>query len=109
MNGLAISGDTAVVGEELNNNFVGAVVRLGRQLPGRRVLHGPLWAPASVRDQRAERHLAQRDRGPGTGALNKGGNAVVASVSCASAGHCLVGGSYQERSGNTQAFVASQT
>ena len=46
---------------------------------------------------------------PGTGALNKGGNAVVASVSCGSAGHCLVGGSYQDRSGNTQAFVVSQT
>jgi hypothetical protein len=46
---------------------------------------------------------------PGTGALNNGGNAYVNSVSCAPADHCAVGGSYEDDSGNTQAFVASHT
>src|SRR6266851_8937823 len=45
---------------------------------------------------------------PGTGALNKGGGAGVLSVSCASAGGCAAGGSYTDRSGHQQAFVASQ-
>ena len=46
---------------------------------------------------------------PGTGALSKGRFADVYSVSCASAGHCAVGGSYQDGSGRLQAFVASRT
>jgi hypothetical protein len=46
---------------------------------------------------------------PGTGALNNGGNAYVNSVSCAPAGHCAVGGPYEDGSGNTQAFVANRT
>ncbi len=46
---------------------------------------------------------------PGTGTLNKGGGAGVLSVSCASAGSCAAGGSYTDRSGHQQAFVASQT
>jgi hypothetical protein len=46
---------------------------------------------------------------PGTGTLDKGGSARVASVSCAPAGTCSVGGSYTDRSGHVQAFVASQT
>src|SRR6266851_4995498 len=45
---------------------------------------------------------------PGTGTLNKGGGAGVLSVSCASAGSCAAGGSYTDRSGHQQAFVASQ-
>ena len=46
---------------------------------------------------------------PGTGTLNRGGSAGVLSVSCASAGNCAAAGSYTDRSGHTQAFVASQT
>jgi len=46
---------------------------------------------------------------PGTAALNKGGHAVVNSLSCASAGNCAAGGSYTDRSGHLQAFVASQS
>ena len=46
---------------------------------------------------------------PGTGTLNKGGSASVLSVSCAPAGNCAAGGSYTDRSGHLQAFVASQT
>src|SRR5258707_723912 len=33
---------------------------------------------------------------PGSGALNAGGEAVVGSVSCASAGNCAAGGSYTD-------------
>jgi hypothetical protein len=45
---------------------------------------------------------------PGLGALNKGGNAGVRSVSCASPGTCAGGGSYADRSGHynrLQGFV----
>ncbi len=46
---------------------------------------------------------------PGTAALNKGGNAAVGSVSCASAGNCGAGGSYTDSSKHAQAFVVSET
>lgn len=46
---------------------------------------------------------------PGTGALNKGGNAAVASVSCARAQNCSAGGGYEDGSARGQAFVASRT
>src|SRR5215471_17542450 len=46
---------------------------------------------------------------PGTAALNKGGKAVVDSVSCGSAGNCAVVGTYTDASGHIQAFVASET
>ena len=45
---------------------------------------------------------------PGTAALNAGGFAEVASVSCASAGNCGAGGYYTDGSGATQAFVVSE-
>ena len=45
---------------------------------------------------------------PGTAGLNTGDRAAIHSVSCASAGNCSAGGSYQD-SGNIQAFVVSQT
>jgi hypothetical protein len=46
---------------------------------------------------------------PGLGALNKGGNAGVSSVSCASPGNCAAGGAYYtDTSGHQQAFVVSQ-
>jgi hypothetical protein len=45
---------------------------------------------------------------PGTAALNQGGEAGVASVSCAAAGNCSAGGSYTDSSGRIQAFVVSQ-
>ena len=44
---------------------------------------------------------------PGLAALNKGGEAEVNSVSCASAGNCTAGGYYDERRGyDQQGFVA---
>jgi hypothetical protein len=51
---------------------------------------------------------------PGTAALNKGNDATVSSVSCASAGNCSAGGSYGvtpatgRSDATTQAFVASE-
>src|SRR5215469_76073 len=45
---------------------------------------------------------------PGLGSLNKGGGAVLASVSCGSAGNCAAGGVYTDGSGNQQAFVVSE-
>jgi len=42
---------------------------------------------------------------PGLGALNKGGNASVFSVSCASAGNCMAVGSYTDGRGHQQGFV----
>ena len=46
---------------------------------------------------------------PGTATLNTGGDAVVESVSCATAGNCAAGGFYYDGSGNKQVFVASET
>ena len=43
---------------------------------------------------------------PGLGAMNKGGNAAVSSVSCDSAGSCTAGGSYTGRHDHYQGFVA---
>jgi hypothetical protein len=46
---------------------------------------------------------------PGLGALNKGGNAGVSSVSCASPGNCAAGGNYTtDAAGSAQAFVVSE-
>jgi hypothetical protein len=46
---------------------------------------------------------------PGTAALNQGGGAEIASVSCASAGQCSAGGDYTDSSGHRQVFVDSKT
>jgi hypothetical protein len=43
---------------------------------------------------------------PGLGALNKGGNAKVTSVSCASRGSCAAVGFYTDGGGHGQGFVA---
>ena len=45
---------------------------------------------------------------PGTAALNRGGQAGIASVSCASTGECSAGGSYTDNSVHSQAFVVSE-
>ena len=46
---------------------------------------------------------------PGTAALNAGGFALTASVSCASAGNCSAGGEYTDGSQTGQAFVVNET
>jgi hypothetical protein len=45
---------------------------------------------------------------PGIVALNAGGFAVVASVSCASAGNCSAGGTYTGGSKHVQAFIVNE-
>jgi cytochrome c551/c552 len=50
----------------------------------------------------------QAQQVPGIAALNKGGDAEITSVSCARAGNCSAGGSYQEASFHLQAFVAGE-
>jgi hypothetical protein len=45
---------------------------------------------------------------PGTKALNYGGSATAHSVSCASPVSCFAAGTYTDRSGHTQAFVAAE-
>src|SRR5258705_11880349 len=46
---------------------------------------------------------------PGTGALNKGGDAGVNSLSCGSAGKCAAGGAYNHGPGAHQRVRAEQT
>ena len=48
------------------------------------------------------------DEWRGSGSLNKGGQAGVASVWGASAGNCSVGGTCRDGSGRFQAYVVSQ-
>lgn len=45
---------------------------------------------------------------PGLSALNKGKSAEPEALSCPSAGNCVLGGSYTDASGRTQAFVAGE-
>jgi hypothetical protein len=45
---------------------------------------------------------------PGTAALNKGGNAVVAALSCASASHCSAGGYYSQAPSKQETFVVNK-
>jgi hypothetical protein len=45
---------------------------------------------------------------PGSGTLNAGGNAVLQSLSCGSAGNCSAAGFYADGSGHDQAFVADE-
>ena len=46
---------------------------------------------------------------PGTAALDKGWDAQVNSVSCASAGNCSAGGFYPDNSQHSHAFVVSES
>jgi hypothetical protein len=98
---------------ELNKGAYAAVVSVscgsaGNCVAGGRYQDGSGPYQAFVASQANGTWLAAIEV-PGTGTLNKGGNAGVVSVSCASAGNCAAGGSYTDRFGHTQAFVASQT
>lgn len=46
---------------------------------------------------------------PGTGALNRGGDAGVGSMSCPSAGNCIAVGSYSDISTNDHEFAVTET
>lgn len=52
-------------------------------------------------------HWGKAGNIPGLSALNLGGDASARAVSCASPGNCVVGGSYLDSSGETQAFVVT--
>ena len=84
------------------------VVRLGGQLRGRRVLHRR--SPSGQGFVAGERNgrWGTATGVPGLAALNKGGDAEVGSVSCASAGNCAAGGYYADRHGHEQGFVAAE-
>ena len=45
---------------------------------------------------------------PGTASLNAGGDAVVYSVSCSSAGNCAAGGYYRDASSRTQGLIVNE-
>src|SRR5215470_3172514 len=45
---------------------------------------------------------------PGSGALNRGGDGYVDSVSCGSGGSCAAGGFFTDGAGHSQAFVSSE-
>jgi hypothetical protein len=45
---------------------------------------------------------------PGLALLNRGHDATVLSVTCASPGNCAAGGSYTDAAGHTQAFVVTE-
>jgi hypothetical protein len=84
------------------------------------VLLGPAVGVASAGERVAGPRLAAGARAgaggtwgpaeevPGIAALNTGGDALVGSVSCASAGNCSAGGFYTESFSHQQAFVVSQ-
>ena len=46
---------------------------------------------------------------PGTAALNRGGDAQVSTISCASPGRCSAGGYYTGKNAYLQAFVVSES
>ena len=73
---------------------------------------GPLAVPgaagAAAGAVRAAGSWGRAIEVPGLGALDKGGNAKVSSVSCASAGNCAAGGFYRDGSGLYQGFVVSE-
>ena len=46
---------------------------------------------------------------PGMGGLNAGGDATVASISCATPGNCAAGGGYVDALGGDQGFVVDET
>jgi hypothetical protein len=53
-------------------------------------------------------HWGKAEPVPGLAALNKGYNAAVDAIACWGAGGCVAGGSYTDRQGHVQAFVARE-
>jgi hypothetical protein len=76
-------------------------------------LAGGLYAPATGKDTG---FIAVQKNGqwgkarevPGLGKLNLGGYGAVSSVSCASAGNCVAGGTYSDRSDYLEAFLVTE-
>ena len=100
---------------------MGALMRRGAVVAGTvAVLLGPVAGVASAAGAAAGTRLGWLARigpaasgGPAvevprTATLNAGGEALIESVSCTSAGHCSAGGRYTDSSHRSQAFVVSQ-
>ena len=73
------------------------VVRLGGQLRRWRRLRRQVRTHPAVRGQSGRRRLGQGGAGPRIAALNKGSDAEIDAVSCASAGNCSAGGLYDRQ------------
>ena len=73
---------------------------------GAAVLLGTGCAQAAA--ARAAGSWGRANEVPSLGALNKGGNADISSVSCASPGNCSAGGYYTDGGGHQQGFVVSE-
>jgi hypothetical protein len=74
---------------------------------------GGFYTDASFRDQvfvagEVKGAWGKAQQVPGLAALNKGGLAEIASVSCAAAGSCSAGGFYRDASFREHAFVAGE-
>ena len=54
-------------------------------------------------------HWRHAEKVPGTGSLNAGGEAMVASVSCPESGRCSAGGIYKNSAGTFGVFVSRQS
>ena len=67
---------------------------------------GGRWQAFVVNEVHGTWHRAQQV--PGTAALNKGGRAVLAALSCAPDGSCSAGGSYLDAADNRQVFIVSK-
>ena len=63
------------------------------------MVSGPASGPCPARSLRSA---------PGLAALDKGGNAALASM-CAPAGSCSAGGSYTDGAGDRQVFLVSKS
>jgi hypothetical protein len=100
---------------ELNTERYVGVNSLSCPSPGNCAAGGPYYdrsgAGQAFVASEVNGHWANAIEVPGSAALNTGGNAHVAAVSCATAGQCAAGGSYYVGSGThlgAQSFVASQ-
>jgi hypothetical protein len=83
-------------------------VRVGGQLQRWRVLRRPFGNAYAFVVSQKNGLWGRAGEVPGTGALNKGKDAGVSSVSCASAGNCSAGGFYRDAAGIVQVFVVSE-
>ncbi len=67
-----------------------------------------VWAGAPQATAGTQGTWRAAQKVPGASTLNAGGNALIQSISCASAGNCSAGGWYKDASGHQQVFVVSE-
>ena len=86
-----------------------AVLRLGGQLHGRRVLRGHLHARSRPADHPELRRVGNGVKATLPAGAAKDPEAGIQSVSCASAGNCTAVGGYNDTSGHGQAVLLTET